>query len=188
MPKCIVPMVRTLGYLFNRGIGNLTIAAVIVAAAFVLVRPHLGPYAPTVDGAAESDERGGSGVVIRSEAVCWWLPRTLIDIKQRELNASAAPTHHELKAALEGRRQENLWYAVTIRGHQVNGGVTEITCMRHPYREPEWFQELVDGLATATVTPHHELTGGECAAVVHILEANMSEQEFVEALRERHAR
>jgi hypothetical protein len=188
MPKWIVPMVRTLSYLFNRGIRNLTIAAVIAAAAFVLVRPDLGPYAPTVDGAAKSDEPGGSGVVIRSEAVRWWLPRTLIDIKQRELNASAAPTHHELKAALEGRRQENLWYTVTIRGHQANGGAADITFMRHPCREPEWFQELVDVLATATVTPHHNLTAGECAAIVHIVEANMSEQEFVEALRKRHAR
>jgi hypothetical protein len=188
MEKSMMPMMPAPGSWLKRVIGNFTAVAMIVAAAFVLGRLDQWATAPTPDVAAESGELGGSGLIIRSEVLCFWLPRTLIDIGLCELNASLTPTHHELKVTLESRRQENLWYAVTVRGHQVNGGVGDITFVRHPCREPEHLQDLFDILAALAANPRPDLTEGEFGAIVHIVEANMSEQEFIEAARERHVR
>lgn len=188
MPKSITSMMPALGSLLKRVIANFAIVAMVVAAACVLLRLDLGANAPTPEGAAGSGEPGGSGVIIRSEVVRLSLPETLIDLRQRELNASVALTDHELKIALERRRQGSLWYAVTIRGHQVNGDAIVMTFVRHPHREPEHFQELLDVLAAVAANRDPDLAAGDNGPMVHIVQANMSEQQFIEAVRERRVR
>jgi hypothetical protein len=188
MPKWITPMMTARGSRLKRAIGNHTIVALIVAAAFVFARLDRRATAPMPDGAAEPSEPGGSGVITRSEVVRVWLPQTLIDVGQRELRGAVVPTHHELKVALERRRHEGLLYAVTIRGHQVNGGAGDVTFVRHPYSEPEHFQELLVVLAAVAANPSADLAAGGHRPIVHIVKANMSKQEFIEAVRKRHVR
>jgi hypothetical protein len=54
---------------------------------------------------------------------------------------------------LELQNLEDISYALTIRAHQVNGDVSEITFFRHPYYESHRFPELLDVLATAAGSP-----------------------------------
>ena len=86
-------------------------------------------------------------MIVRSEVIHLWLPEVLVDPARREFPALVARTHQELKKALERRGQEDLSYAITVRGHQANHGAADISFIRYPYREPENLQELIDVLA-----------------------------------------
>ena len=135
MPKRIKEIDLPLGAFFNRLVGKLMIVVVVVATAIGLTQ--FGAVAPRPSGAPEFSDPPGSGVIVRSEVIHLWLPENLVDLARHEFPALVARTHQELKKALERRGQENLWYAITVRGHQVNQGAADISFIRHPYREPE---------------------------------------------------
>ena len=115
-------------------------------------------------GGLESTERGGSGLIVEHETLHVWLPPIFIALAATSAN-SVAPTHQELRSFLERRGQQNLWYAVTIRGHQVNGGMADITFIRYPYREAENFWEFREILARAA----GDSTSQDSGPKLHIL-------------------
>src|SRR5262249_30816329 len=103
----------------------------------------LGSCASPPSRALEFDSQPGSGVTIRAEVLHLCLPRTLVDLAGGQPRYPVPQTHHQLQTFLESRAQEKLWYALTTRGYQVNGGIADITFIRYPYRDPEDFQELL---------------------------------------------
>jgi hypothetical protein len=52
-----------------------------------------------------------------------------------------------MQAFLELRKREGLWYALTTRMHQVNGGFADITVVKRPYDHPRGLSEFLDLLA-----------------------------------------
>jgi hypothetical protein len=181
MPKRVMTMFLPVGAFFSRLVGNLMIVVMVVATAIGLTQ--FGALAPRPSGAVEFSAPPGSGVIVRSEVAHLWVPEILVDSALHELPALSAQTHQELKKALERRGQENLWYAITLRGHQVNHGATDISFIRYPYREPENLQELMDVLAAAAGNPPRHPSADYSAAIVHIMPAGMSEREWLAAMK-----
>jgi len=156
---------------------------------FVLVAPVIGltwlnSCASRPSRLLEPDDKPGSGITVRAEVLHLWLPETLIDLAGHQAEYSVPQTHHELQTSLERRGQEKLWYALTTRGYQVNGGITDITFIRHPYRDPEHFQEFLDVLATVAGNPPRYPTLHYSGAEVHIPPGELSEREPSEVVAE----
>jgi hypothetical protein len=179
MPKRITPVVLSLGAIFRRLVGRLMI--VVVFVTIVIGLKQFSAVIPQPGAAPEFSDAPGSGVIVRSEVIHLWLPKTLVELARSESPTLVARTHQELKKSLERRGQENLWYAITVRGHQVNHLAVDMSFIRHPYREPEHFQELMDLLASAAGSPPRRPSADYSAAVVHIMPAGMSRQEWLEA-------
>jgi len=181
MPKRITTIDLPPGALIRRLVGNVMIVVAFVTTVIGLTR--FAAVASRPSGASEFSDPPGSGVIVRSEVNHLWLPETLVDLTLRESPALVARTHHELKKALERRGQENLWYAITVRGHQVNHAAADISFIRHPYREPENLQELMDVLATVAGSPTRHSSEEYSAPLVHIMPAGTSQREWLEAMQ-----
>ena len=181
MPKRVMTMFLPVGALLSRLVGNLMIVVLVAATAIGLTQ--LGALTPRPNGAVEFIAPPGSGVIVRSEVTHLWVPEILVDSALHEFPALSARTHQELKKALERRGQENLWYAITLRGHQVNHGATDISFIRYPYREPDNLQELMDVLAVVAGRPPRDPSADYSAAIVHIMPAGKSQREWVEAMQ-----
>jgi hypothetical protein len=181
MPKPITMIDLPIGALFSRLVGNLMIVVVLATTAIGLTQ--FDALAPRPSSALEFSDPPGSGVIVRSEVIHLWLPEILVDPARHEFPAPVARTHQELKKALERQKQENLWYAITVRGHQANYGAADISLIRYPYREPEHFQELMDVLATVAGSPPCHPSADYSAAIVHIMPAGMSRREWLEAMQ-----
>jgi hypothetical protein len=181
MPKRITMIEVPLGALFSRLAGNFMIVVVLVTTAIGLTQ--FDALAPRPSAAPEFSDPPGSGVIVRSEVIHVWLPEILVDPARHEIPALVARTHLELKKALERGGQENLWYAITVRGHQGNHGAADISFIRYPYREPENFQELMDVLATVAGSPPCHRSADYSAAIVHNMPAGMSRREWLEAMQ-----
>jgi hypothetical protein len=126
----------------------------------------------------------GSGVVARSEVRHLWLPETLKDFAEHRSRSPAGRTHSELRAFLERRGKTDLWYAISARGHQVNGGFADITFIRRPYGDAQHFQEFLDILTTAAGDPPRYSTASYTGALVHILPRELSDREPREVVNE----
>ena len=181
MPKRIATIGFPLGALFSRLVGDLMIVIVFMATAIGLT--HFNAVTPRPSVAPEFSDPPGSGLIVRSEVIHLWLPETLVDPARHDFPALIARTHQELKKALERRGQENLWYAITVRGHQVNHGAADISFIRYPYRKPENLQELMDVLATVAGSPPRHPSADYSAAIVHIVPVGMSQREWLEAMQ-----
>jgi hypothetical protein len=149
---------------------------------FLLVAPVIGftwldSRASRPSQVLEPDDKPGSGVTVRAEVLQLWLPETLIELAGHRPESLVPQTHHELQSSLERRRQEKLWYALTTRGYQVNGGIADITFIRHPYWAPQHFQEFLDVLATVAGNPPRYPALHYSGAEVHILSGELSERE-----------
>jgi hypothetical protein len=181
MPKRIAMIDPPLGVLFSRLVGNLMIVVIFAITAIGLTQ--FDALAPRPSGAPEFSDPPGSGVIVRSEVIHLWLPETLVDPARHEFPALVARTHQELKKALERGGQEDLWYAITLRGHQASHGSADISFIRYPYREPKHLQELMDILATVAGSPPRHPSADYSAAIVQIMPAGMSQREWLEAMR-----
>jgi hypothetical protein len=160
--------------------GSVSIITLITAAALWfawLDSQVLGP-----GRAVEVEDPSGCGISVRSEVIHLWLPQSSIELARR--SRSVIETHQELRAALERRGQENLWYARTIRSHQLDGGVAVITYVTYPYREPEHFQELVEILARAAGDLGSHSASRDSAAEIHILPGNLVQRPPREVVKE----
>ena len=113
--------------------GTLVMLAIFAAASFGLI--FLAGIVAREDRSAGSDDEPGSGMMIRSEVIRLYLPRTLIELAKRQTLPSRILTHDDLRRILEVRRHKDLWYALTVRGLQVNGEFVELTFVRRPYFE-----------------------------------------------------
>ncbi len=180
MPERIATVDFSVGALFRRLVGNLMIVVVFVTTAIGLV--HFNAVVPQPGAAPEFNDPPGSGVIVRSEVTHLWLPEILVDPAPHEFPALAARTHQELKKALERRGPENLWYAITVRGHLADHRTEDTSFIRHPYREPENLQELMDVLATVAGSAPGHPSADYSAAIVHTMPAGMSQREWLEAM------
>jgi hypothetical protein len=181
MPKRITTIDFPLGALWRRLVANSMVVIVFVATAFGLMR--WSAVVPQPSAPPEFSDTPGSGLIVRSEVVHLWLPETLADLARTETRAIEARTHQELKKALERRGLEKLWYAITVRGHQVNHERSDISFIRYPYRQPESLQELLDILAIVVGSPPREPSADYSAAKVSIIPAGMSRREWLDAMQ-----
>ncbi len=125
----------------------------------------------------EPDEGPGSGIDIRVEVVDIWLPVTLIDLARKPSASCVPQSHQELRTLLERSGQQNLWFALSTRHYQINGGVAVITYIRRPCFEPENFRELLNVLAIEAGNPLLDLSLFDSGCSVHILPKEMEERE-----------
>jgi hypothetical protein len=123
----------------------MTILLVTAVAALTTANSQL----PQPDQDDEAEALPGAGIIVRSEVVHLQIPETLWELACLQSQAQIVSDHSDLRLFLEQRHQTDLWYAVTTRGHQVNGGHSDITFVRHPYEDPHHFQEVLGILATA---------------------------------------
>jgi hypothetical protein len=125
----------------------------------------------------ESKNFAGSGTLTHVEVVDLWVPETMLDAGRRQPDCAAAPAYAELRSTINRRTWDNLWYALTIRAYQVDGGAADITFIRHPFREPCYVKEFHHVLAAAAgISPRHS-TVGYNRAEVHILPVDVAERE-----------
>lgn len=93
----------------------------------------------------DRDDPPGAGTIVRSETLHLWLPETLAELR---CPRSQLPRDHRgLRRFLERRGRKELHYAVTVRGHQADGGNSDITFIRRPYEDPAHLREFLDILA-----------------------------------------
>jgi hypothetical protein len=181
MARPIVAAWRRLRRLFH-GLRDLLLIGLVVGAAGVVLS-FLASHARRVPREQEANDRPAAGVTVRTEVIQAWLPETMIILAARGSNAIVLRSHQELRELLEHQGHEDAWYALRVRHHQVNGEAAEITFIRHPYREPENFQEFLDVVATSAGNPASDPVADYSRATVHIMPASMSERELREAIQ-----
>jgi hypothetical protein len=149
-------------------LGGKTLMAILLVtavAALTTANSHL----PRPDQDDEAEELPGAGIIVRSEVVHLQIPETLWELACLQSQAQVVSDHNDLRLFLEQRHQTDLWYAVTTRGHQVNGGHSDITFVRHPYDDPLHFQEVLDILARAIGRTDGDTTSEYFGASVSII-------------------
>ncbi len=142
----------------GRYLRRLTAAARDTVFIGLLLAPMVGlSWLVSLDGGrgseAEAGNHSGSGAIVREEVLCLWLPGTLCAAAERPNELARLCTHEELRDWLRARNEEDLWYALTSRGHQVNGGSADRTVIRLPGHDPSLFEEFLAVLATAGGDP-----------------------------------
>ncbi len=127
--------------------------------------------------ALEADEIPDSGYIIRIEVIDIWVPESLIELAKQPAASSVPQSHQELRTLLERSGHRNLWFAVTTRHYQINGGAGDLTYIRHPYLEPEHFRELQSVLAIAVGKPPLDPSRFGSGCAVHIVPKELSDRE-----------
>ena len=97
------------------------------------------------------------------------VPQTLIELAKRQTLPSRIRTHEGLQRTLECLRQRDVWYALTVRAHKVNGERVDLTTIRWPYRDSRYFPELLDVLALAAGEPPSDPTPGFSNVSISVL-------------------
>ena len=145
---------------------KVLVTVVLLALAIELTQLDLKAGLPSQG--LETACGAGSGVIVRSVMLHVWVPESSLSLLSQS-GLSNRPTYQELQTALERRGQQDLWYAFSTRGEQVNRGLTDISFIRYPYRDPSILGEFLDVLATAAgnapLDPAEYYTG----AAVHVL-------------------
>ncbi len=147
----------------------------IVAATLVLT--YIGSHATHPGRKLEADELPDGGIIVRSELLHIWVPETLTELAEQQSRAPAIRDHEGLKRFLELRDQRDVWYALTVRAHQVNGGFADITVIRRPYHDPEYFPELLAVLATTAGNPPRDSDMDFSTASIHIIPEELARRE-----------
>lgn len=146
-----------------------TVLVIIVVAASVIGLARLSFH--VTHSAQEQDPAGrsGGGIIDRSGVLRLWLPQTLIELARRQSQFPVVQTHQELQRFLELEGGKKLWFAMTVRGHQVNGKTVDITFIRWPHEDPRLFPELLHVLATTAGNPPRHSNLDFSKASVHII-------------------
>ncbi len=92
-------------------------------------------------------------IVVRSEVIHLYLPRTLIELANHQTQQPPLRTHEDLRRSLEVQHHRDLWYALTLRGFQATAEFADTTFIRRPYAEADRFEELLEIMAAATGSP-----------------------------------
>ncbi len=98
-----------------------------------------------------------AGLIVRTEVLHLWLPQTLFERAKCQ----------SMQQLLAFPEQDDMWYAVTNRLHQVDGGFVDLTLIRRPYNDPSHFEELLQILATVAGNPPHTPDTDYSKAEVH---------------------
>jgi hypothetical protein len=146
-----------------------TVLVVIVFAACVIGLARLSVHVTHEAQQPDPADRSGGGIIDRFEVLRLWLPQTLAELAKRQSPLPVVQTHQGLQGVLELQGGKKLWFAMTVRGHQVNGKTVDITFIRWPYEDSSHFPELLDVLATAAGNSpcHHNADFSK--ASVHII-------------------
>ena len=167
---------------FANGISTIsgTLLMVIVMGAGSTGLTFVATHLARQDQPAASDDEPGGGIIVRSEVVRLFLPRTLIELANRPTQQTPLRTHDDLRRRLEIEHHRDLWYALTVRGLQVNGESVDLTFIRRPYDEPDRFPEFLEVLAAAVGNPPCKLV----RAAVHLIPDELSVREPREVISE----
>jgi hypothetical protein len=155
--------------------GHTLVTGILVAAAIGLI--WIASHATRPRQELGSGESLGGGIVVRYELLDLWLPETVIELAREPFRAQAVGDHQDLKRLLELRNQQDLWYALTARGHQVNGGFVDLTVIRRPYHDPKCYSEFRAVLATAGGDPPREPDSDFSTASIHLIPAELATRE-----------
>jgi hypothetical protein len=169
---------------FANGISTIsgTLLMVVVMGAGSMALTFFASYLARQDQLAGSDNEPGSGIMIRSEVIHIYLPRTLIELAKGQ-TPQPIRTHEDLRRRLEIARHRDLWYALTARALQVNGEFVELTFIRRPYADPDHFPEFLEILAAALGGPPN-LWRNLSSATVHVLPDGLSKRDPREVISE----
>ncbi len=126
----------------------------------------------------------GSGIVVRSDVLGIWLPYSIFELANGATPVPEISTHEELQHVLERQKQKNLWYALTIRGHQVNGEFVDLTIVRRPYDDPHGIAEMVQVLDAVAGNPPRTPARDFSTASVHIIPDDSLNREPREVIAE----
>jgi hypothetical protein len=143
----------------KRGTRSTVLTAVVnlfwtVGTVSVMIAPILGLiWAGSPTAATAPEERPGSGLVVRIEVTAIWMPEALRDLGWHEASLLVARSPQELEAYLAQHGWKTAWYALTGRGHQVNGGFADITRIRRLSEAADHLDELQAVMATAAGRP-----------------------------------
>jgi hypothetical protein len=126
----------------NVGTAVVGIAGIVVLVSVSFQAGAPGPENPT-----------GSGIIVRTEVTALWIPRALHDVAQSEAGAPVLLSPAELHTEMKRRGLNDAWYALTYRGHQVNGEFEEITQIRRLSEAADHLDEFQDMMATVAGRP-----------------------------------
>jgi hypothetical protein len=125
-----------------------------VGAASTVIAPVLGlMWAGLPAEAPAPEEPRGSGIVLRTEVTTIWMPRALRDLARHRANPPVDCSPEELQTYLGRNGWSPAWYALTYRGHQVNGAFGDITWIRRLSEAADYLDELQAVMATAAGWP-----------------------------------
>jgi hypothetical protein len=136
------------------------------------------------DRELEPANRPGAGIIVRSEPIHLWLPQVLAELAQRQCQSTVVRSHEDLQRVLDIEDRKGLWYALTTRGHRVNGDFVDITVIRRPYDDPIHFSEMLDVLATVAGTALRNRDADYSTASVDILANELLKREPREIMTE----
>jgi hypothetical protein len=162
--------------------GNVWMKVALAAAVIGLARLASGTTQP--DQQLDCSDRPGEGTIVSSEILRLWSPGTLTNLVRRQARSPVVRDHGCLRRWLESQDEKDLWYALTVRGHQVNGDFADITFIRRPYEEHQHFPEFLAVLATVAGNPPHQPTADFSTASVQILPEEISRRDPPEIIRE----
>ena len=117
---------------------------------------------------ADTDKRGGD-MPLRFEIPRIWLPPVLVELAKHEPSTGVINSHEDLRQRLELRGQENVWYAMQLRGHYDDGLIVDTPIVRRPYTAPQSFPELLEILSIVAGKSPGEPTDRFMATVVSLL-------------------
>jgi hypothetical protein len=134
----------TVNLLGTIGMATTLVAPVLALMCCGIMQPGLPPEATAMEGTP------GSGIVLRTEITAVWIPRDLCDQTRRKVGVLANRSPKALQTCVGRNEWGDAWYALTYRGHQVDGRFAEITQIR-PLREAvDHLEELQAVTATAS--------------------------------------
>jgi hypothetical protein len=125
-----------------------------VGTALAMIAPVLGLIwagPPTKAQAPEGPP--GSGIILSTEFTAIRMPRALRDLARQQTGPPVDQSREELQTYLRRNGWSAAWYALTYRGHQVNGGYAEITQIRRLSEAADHLDELQVVMATAAGKP-----------------------------------
>jgi hypothetical protein len=155
---------------------NGTLLMVLAIAAGSIGLTSFASFVARQDRLAASGKDPLDAIVIRSEVIHLYLPRTLIELGNHQTQQPPLQTHEELRRSLEVQQHRDLWYALTVRGFQVNGEFADTTFIRRPYAVPDRFAEFLEIMAAATASPP-DLWKNLSSATVHLIPDEFSERD-----------
>jgi hypothetical protein len=121
-----------------------------VGTASAMIAPVLGLVWVGPPGEAPAPQGPpGSGIVLRTEVTAIWMPRALRALARHQAGPPADSSPEELQTYLARNGWGVAWYALTYRGHQVNGESGEITQIRRLSEAADHLGELQAVMAKA---------------------------------------
>jgi hypothetical protein len=177
-PKEAMPACRRFAWRLSTLCGTLVMVIVVGTGAIAITA--FSSYMARQEQRAASDYDPDDGIVIRTEVIRLYLPRTLIELAQRQKLQPSLHSHEDLRRKLEFEHHRDLWFALTERAHTLKGGIVDIKHFRTPYKDRGHFPEFLEILAAAVGNPSADLS----SAKVRLIPDELSERDPREVISE----